>query len=101
MGGGCYGEHGGGLGGHGWGGKPPKIAYKGPAELAIGTTVYAEWGGEGAWAKVAKRDPTFEVVVYEGMAWAEVTGVPGVGGAEMMAGAAWVRVGAVRRGEGR
>ena len=108
VGGGCYGEHGRGFGGRAWwgGGKPPKIAYKGPAEIVVGTTVYAQRGGGGAWATVvgvgrAGKDARFGVVVYEGEEWVEVTRVPGVGGTEMMMGRAWVRVGAVRRGDGR
>ncbi len=102
VGGGCYGEHGRGFGRRAWGGsgEPPKIAYKGPAEIAVGTTVYAQRGGGGAWATVVGvgQDARFGVVVYEGEEWAEVKHVPGVGGTEMMMGRAWVRVGAVRGG---
>jgi hypothetical protein len=88
--GGCSGHHGR-LYGRRFAGKPETIVYKGPAEIQVGTTIYVS-PGAGPWAKVTKRDPTFEVMVIEGADWTELTGLPGLSGA---VGFAYVRAGAV------
>jgi hypothetical protein len=72
----CVGNHGGGLHGRGWGGKPPVIRYKGPARLRIGASI--EFGDGQPWAKV-RRDDAFEVQIFEGHPTAELTFIPGVG----------------------
>lgn len=72
----CVGNHGGGLNGRGWGGKPPVIRYQGPARLRVGASI--EYGDGQPWAKV-RRDDTFEVLLFEGHPYAELTSIPGIG----------------------
>ncbi|HEY8922783.1 MAG TPA: hypothetical protein VIU64_00310, partial [Polyangia bacterium] len=73
--GGCSGDHGPGLSGRGWGGKPPVTVYKGPARLRVGAKLFDEDG----WATV-RRSEGFEVEIFEwnGRTFVEVTGIPGI-----------------------
>jgi hypothetical protein len=75
--GGCSGDHGPGLSGRGWGGKPPVTVYKGPAHLRVGAQLHD--GGD-PWATV-RQSEGFEVEVFDwnGRTLVEVTGIPGVG----------------------
>lgn len=76
SGGGCHGDHGRGLAGRGWGGKPPKTIYRGPARLRPGTKLTNH--GE-IWATVIAPDG-FEVELFEreGRRFVEITHIPGV-----------------------
>jgi len=72
----CTGNHWGRSGGRGWGGKPPVVRYRGPARIRVGASI--EYGDKMIWAKVA-RSEGFEVLIYEGDPYAELTNIPGVG----------------------
>jgi hypothetical protein len=72
----CVGNHGSGFNGRGWGGKPPVIRYQGPARLRVGAPI--DFGDHQPWAKV-RRDATFEVLIFEGHPYAELTDIPGIG----------------------
>jgi hypothetical protein len=72
----CVGNHGNGLSGRGWGGKPPVIRYQGPAGIRVGASI--DFGDRQIWAKV-RRSENFEVLMFEGYPYAELTFIPGVG----------------------
>jgi len=74
--GGCSGDHGPGLSGRGWGGKPPVTVYKGPAHLRVGAKLF----DDDRWATV-RQSEGFEVEVFDwnGRTFVEVTGIPGIG----------------------
>jgi hypothetical protein len=79
--GGCYGRHGPGL--FRRAPQPPATKYEGPAHVAIGTTVFAD-RDRGPWATV-RTDELFKVRWDEGVPWARLTEIPGVGGFELSA----------------
>lgn len=71
----CMGRHGSSSGGGGWAGPPPKVRYEGPARIRVGASI--EYGDNVIWAKVRRSDG-FEVLIYEGDRYAEITSIPGV-----------------------
>jgi hypothetical protein len=71
----CIGNHGTTSYGRGWEGKPPVIRYQGPARLRVGASI--EYGEKMIWAKVRRSDG-FQVLIYEGYPYAELTHIPGV-----------------------
>jgi hypothetical protein len=76
--GGCSGNHGGGLFGRSWGGRPPIVVYKGSARLRIGAKLF--YYDDRPWATVLRPD-RFEVQVLEwpGRRVVEVLDIPGIG----------------------
>jgi hypothetical protein len=86
----CYGSTtGAGYSGEGRRAKP--YFYEGPAHITVGATIFAD-RGTGAWAKVEK-DGLFKIRYDEGDTWAQITGIPGLGGAQIPA---YVSVAATR-----
>src|SRR6185312_2608751 len=62
-----------GLGYHGYRGKPDTRTYRGPAHVAVGTTIFADRGTH-PWAKV-ERDGVF-LVLDRGESWVSILGIP-------------------------